>query len=66
MATQVRWQMQQVECSEQGCLANLLIEWQDTEAEPLLRGVRCDHPRLRDLDNWECDWSCLEQIEGVD
>jgi hypothetical protein len=65
MATNVRWQTQQVQCPEQKVQANLLIQWQDTGTESILRGVSCDHPRLRDLDNWECCWSCLEQIESA-
>jgi hypothetical protein len=39
-----------------------LIQWDDSGATPAVSGVRCNHPRLRDLDNWECQWSCWQEI----
>jgi hypothetical protein len=62
MSAGYRWQTCQVTCPEEGCAATLLVQWDDSGAEPLLTGIRCDHPRLRDLDNWECGWSCWAEI----
>jgi hypothetical protein len=62
MAASYRWETRQVTCPEEGCPATLLVQWHDTETVSLLNGIHCDHPRLRDLDNWECRWSCWQEI----
>ncbi len=62
MATQIRWETRQIQCLEQELCANLLIQWRDTESGTVLHSVSCDNPRLKDLDNWECRWSCWEQV----
>jgi hypothetical protein len=58
----VRWETRQFRCPEQEMVANLLIQWRETEGKPALNGVSCDNPRLKDLDNWECGWACWQQI----
>jgi hypothetical protein len=62
MAAYYRWERRQVVCPEENCQASLLIQWDDSGATPAVSGVRCSHPRLRDLDNWECQWSCWQEI----
>jgi hypothetical protein len=62
MTSYYRWETRQIECPEEECRTNLLLTWDDSGARPLLRGVHCDNPRLRDLDNWECRWSCWDRI----
>jgi hypothetical protein len=66
MAEYYRWEMRQVTCPEEGCPAGLLLQWHYAgEAAPVLDGVECDHPRLKDLDNWECGWACWEKLAAT-
>lgn len=52
----------QVKCPEEDRMASLLLEWHDEKGKQVLNSVVCDNPRLRDLDNWECEWSCWEKV----
>jgi hypothetical protein len=63
MSAEYRWQTLEVNCPEEGCTATLLVQWDVSGAEPVLNGVHCDHPRLKDLDNWSCDWSCWQAVQ---
>lgn len=58
-----RWEEKQVRCPEGKHTANLLIEWSQEGGQPVLKGISCDNPRLSDLDNWDCRWSCWEKIQ---
>ncbi len=62
MARFARWQVRKLTCPEAQGEVSLLLEWQGTVKRPVLAGVCCDNPRLRDLDNWECDWRCWERL----
>jgi hypothetical protein len=64
MEKESSWETRQMKCPEEGRMANLLIEWRDEEGKTVLKSLGCDNPRLRDLDNWECQWSCWEKIAG--
>jgi hypothetical protein len=50
-----------------GCLehrrdATLLVEWEIAADRRRLVGVSCDHPGFAGADNWDCRWTCLEQL----
>jgi hypothetical protein len=62
VSAETRWQTLQVTCPEEGCSATLLVEWDESGAEPVVSGIHCDHPRLKDLDNWSCGWSCWGEV----
>lgn len=62
MAIQYRWERRQVQCPEEDRVSSLLLTWSEEDQRAVLCSVSCDNPRLRDLDNWECRWSCWEQI----
>ncbi len=51
------------ECQDEGRTAKLLIEWQEKDGKRVLRSVSCDHPRLSDIDNWDCHWTCWEAVQ---
>lgn len=57
-----RWKTFEMECPEEQRMAKLLLEWIPSEGNFLLNSIVCDHPRLRETDNWDCNWSCLERI----
>ncbi len=63
--TNSTWKIFEMECPEKQRTAKLLLEWVPIEGELLLNSIHCDHPRLRDTDNWDCDWSCLEGISPL-
>jgi hypothetical protein len=62
MEIQVRRERRQIRCPEGDRVTHLLLSWQEEGEGLALCGIHCDDPRLRDLDNWECRWSCWEQI----
>jgi len=51
------------ECQDEKRTAKLLIEWQEEDGKKVLRSVSCDHPRLKDIDNWDCHWTCWEKVQ---
>jgi hypothetical protein len=65
MAIQYRWERREVECPEEDRVTSVLLAWSAEGEQPVLCGVHCDHPRLKDLDNWECHWACWEQIAST-
>jgi hypothetical protein len=63
MIRETRWQVLDMACPEKACPGNrLLLEWQEVQGAWTLCGVSCDNPRLKDLDNWECNWACWEEV----
>jgi hypothetical protein len=66
MIRDTRWQVVDMSCAEEGCPGTrLLLEWEEVEGKWTLSGVSCDNPRLKDLDNWECRWSCWEKAASL-
>lgn len=57
-----RWKTFEMECPEEQRMAKLLLGWISMEGKFLLNSIHCDNPRLRETDNWDCNWSCLERI----
>ena len=58
-----RWETHTMTCPEDpDRTASLLVEWDDEQDEPILKSISCDNPRLADIDNWDCKWSCWEKI----
>ncbi len=51
-----------MECPEEQRTTKLLLEWISIEGKFLLNSIHCDHPGLRETDNWDCNWSCFERI----
>ena len=49
-------------CPEEKRIANLFLEWHEDEGKVVLKSIVCDNPKLRDVDNSECEWSCWEKI----
>ena len=62
MGKKSRWERRRIACKETGIETNLLIEWRDEEGKEVLKGVSCDNPRLQDLDNRDCKWTCWEGL----
>ncbi len=62
MSTDSRWQLLDFECQEEQRVARLLVEWSSEEGRLFLNSIHCNHPRLKETDNWDCNWSCLEEI----
>ena len=59
-----RWEIRTIACPElPDRTAEVLLGWNRQDGESILDSVQCDNPRLADLDNWTCDWSCWEAIE---
>ncbi len=49
-------------CREEGRVAHLLVESVVVDGERTVTGVHCDNPKLQTLDQWQCEWSCLEEV----
>jgi hypothetical protein len=64
MATKPRWETRRVKCPEGEGTAELLVEWSEEGGQPVLRSVSCENPRLADIDNWDCKWSCWERLQA--
>jgi hypothetical protein len=62
MARTTRWETRRVQCPEGKREAELFIEWGEERGTAVVKSVSCDNPRLADLDNWDCHWSCWEKI----
>jgi hypothetical protein len=52
-----------VNCPEDNVDTELLLEWQEKDGKKLLNSIRCDNPKLMDLNPEDCQWSCWEEIE---
>ena len=66
MGRKIKWERRQFECLEEDRIADLLLEWRKENGKTVLDGIFCDNPRFRDLDNWDCEWSCWEELEDDD
>lgn len=62
MTDKSKWVRRKIKCPEENREANLLIEWRVEKGKKVLTGISCDNPKLSDLDNWDCKWSCWEKI----
>lgn len=51
------------ECREQGRTARLLVESEEKDGRRRVTGVECDNPKLQTLEPWDCDWSCMDEVE---
>lgn len=61
MAKKSEWQIKKVKCPEEKREAKLLLEWQKEKGKKVLKSIQCDNPKLSDLDNSDCQWSCWEK-----
>ena len=50
-------------CRQAKRTAKLLIEWQEMDGRRVIKSMSCDNPKLSDLDNWDCHWSCWEAVQ---
>jgi len=64
MKHKTRWETRKIQCPEEKRNAKLFIEWHLSDGTEKVNSVRCDNPKLADLDNWDCCWTCWEKIEG--
>ena len=65
MSGTAKWEKKKGDCDESGRENDLLVEWRETEdGKKELGGVSCDDPKLTDYDGEECDWTCVDEIEG--
>ncbi len=62
MDESARWTILEMECPEEQRRANLLLGWVRGEEEFILNSIYCDNCRLKETDNWDCNWSCIEGI----
>ena len=62
MAKKTGWEQRKIKCPEEKREADLLIEWRREKGKKVINSISCDNPRLSDLDNWDCQWSCWEAL----
>ncbi len=55
-----------INCLAEKRTAKLLIEWQEKDGTRVIRSMSCDNPKLKDLNNWDCHWSCWEAVQEGD
>jgi hypothetical protein len=65
MKDKIRRECRKIRCPEEDRTADLLIEWREQDGGEVIASVRCDNPRLRDLDNWDCRWTCMEALQDL-
>jgi hypothetical protein len=65
MPSDRRWEVRKIDCPEQTHVASLVIEWDHGDRRAVIKSICCDNPRFHDLNNWDCQWSCWEKLEGV-
>jgi len=63
MESNIRREIRKFRCREENRIAELTIEWRQETGKEVIESVHCDNPRLRDLDNWDCRWTCLDALE---
>ncbi len=63
MEGKIRRERRKFRCPEEDRIADLMIEWRLEDGNEVIASVHCDNPRLRDLDNWDCRWTCLDALE---
>jgi hypothetical protein len=65
MSGKSRWEKKKVGCDGSDRENELLIEWRKTEGgKEEIGSVSCDDPKLTDYDGGDCDWTCIDGIEG--
>jgi hypothetical protein len=62
MSEKPRWETRRLTCPEGDYTAELLIEWREVGGRPTVQSVSCNNPKLRGLDNWDCRWTCLDEL----
>lgn len=62
MRKRPRWETRRIHCPEQKRTATLLIEWREKGGKAVINSITCDNPRLSDLDNWDCQWLCWDEL----
>jgi hypothetical protein len=63
MEDKIRRESRKFRCPDEDRDAQLLIEWREEDGKEVIASVHCDNPRLSDLDNWDCRWTCMEALE---
>lgn len=63
MEDTIRRESRKFRCPDEDRIADLMIEWREKDGREVIASVHCDNPRLRDLDNWDCRWTCLDALE---
>jgi hypothetical protein len=63
MEGKIRRESRKFRCPDEDRIAELMIEWRQEDGKEVIASVHCDNPRLRDLDNWDCRWTCLDALE---
>jgi hypothetical protein len=63
MEGKIRRECRKFKCPDEDRVADLTIEWRQERGKEIIESVHCDNPRLRDIDNWDCRWTCLEALE---
>ena len=58
-----QWTTCRIDCPEDRGTGGLLLEWTEKEGKPVLTGVHCDNPHLKDLGGGDCGWSCWDRLE---
>lgn len=66
MEEKITRENRKIQCPEEDRTADLTIEWQEIDGRRMIRSVCCDNPKLRDLDNWDCRWTCWEAMKDLD
>ncbi len=62
MTGNVTWKTIEMECPEAQRMSRLLLGLVSIDGGLVLNSIHCDHPRLRETENWDCNWSCVERI----
>jgi hypothetical protein len=57
-----KWVRRRIKCPEVGRDADLLVELLEENGAEVVNSISCDNPRLADLDNWDCEWSCWDKV----
>jgi hypothetical protein len=63
MKDDIRREIRKFRCREEDRIAELTIQWRREGGKEIIDSVHCDNPRLRDLDNWDCRWTCMDALE---
>jgi hypothetical protein len=57
------YETRRILCPEENRKAELFLTWVTVDGRRALHGVCCNNPRFAGLDNWDCEWSCLEELD---
>jgi len=64
MQNKRQWDVREFDCPEEKRTASLVIEWDESGGRPVLKSICCDNPKFYGLDNWDCGWSCWDELAG--